>query len=364
MFVTRRRWSRVGWVFAGVLSCVGAVQGRSSDQPRLLTPADGPITQVLLAAPDAGAVHVQALAAVVRLLGSGVRYRVAAPDGAFGPVAEALRAAGARQVHHLPATARITPWVRDALFVLHGGNGLAWAPSALRRAGDASLAYWAARADSSLTLHPALALEGGNVVAYGRQVFVGGRSGAQARARVGLPSLAWHAVTNPGPGVDGPWAGRRQALYHLDLYFAAAGSPSAPVLLVGAVPTASYDLPSRVRGEAGLRAALDATAMTLVRAGFPVRRLPVLRIRDPEDGAPLLITYTNVLLDERAGRPVVHLPRYGAVLTQLSTLDGAAAAVYHDLGYAVEWYEGPLRALARAGGGLRCLVLETARGRD
>lgn len=314
---------------------------------------------MLLAAPDAGAVHVQALAGVARLFGGGVRYRVAAPDGAFAPVADALRAAGARDLVHLPVTARLTPWVRDALFVLRGPAGRAFAPADLRRAGDSGLARWAARSDPALTLHPVLPLAGGNLVAYGAWAFAGGRSAPHAL----LPGTRWQAVGGSGPPVAGPWAGRGQPLYHLDLYLAAVGAPAAPVLLVGAVPEPAAVALRRVRGEDALRTALDGVAAQLARAGFAVRRVPVARVRDPDDGAPLLVTYANVLVDERAGTPVVYLPRYGAALPQLTDLDGEAAAVYHDLGYAVVWYEGPLRALARAGGGLRCLVLETARGR-
>lgn len=304
--------------------------------------------------------HTQALVAVARLFGSQVRYRVVAPSATFAAVADALRGVGARDLMHIPAQSRTTPWVRDALVVVHTPGGPAWAPAAaLRRAGDAGIAAWAAGVDPQLTLRAALPVVGGNLVALGAHVFVGGRAG---RLTPAPPGADWHRVTSAGPPVQGPWAGHGQPLYHLDLYFAAAGAPAAPVLLVGAVPSPSAGPAGRVRDEDGLRAALDAVAAELVREGFAVRRVPVLRIRDPDDGAPLLVTYTNVLLDERNGRPVAYLPRYGAVLPGLAVLDGEAAAVYHDLGYAVVWYEGPLRAMARAGAGLRCLVLETARG--
>lgn len=363
MHRVRRRGGGAGRFLAACALWVASTGAPAADAPRLLSPADGPITEVLLAAPDAGAVHVQALAAVARVLGGAVRYRVVAPAPAFAPVGDALRAAGAQTVLHVPAPGPITPWVRDALFVLRMPTGLAWAPSgALRRAGDGAVAARAVHADPTITSHPSVPLEGGNVVAHGARVFVGGRAGRLAGARRALPGMDWHAVTSAGVRADGPWAGRGQALYHLDLYLAAAGSADAPVLLVGAVPPPAAAPGARLPGENTLRAALDATAAQLELAGFAVRRVPVARVRDPDDGAPLLISYTNVLLDTRAGTPVVYLPRYGAVLAGLEALDGMAAAVYHDLGYAVVWYEGPLRALARAGGGLRCLVLETARG--
>ncbi len=333
--------------------CAGAPSA-AVEPPQFLSPTNGPIAQLLLAAPNADPVHRLALAGVARLFGGQVRYRVVAPRETFAPIAEALRGAGAREVAHIPALARITPWVRDPVLVLRTPAGLAWAPAAtLDRAGDTDIVSWAARADPALTTHPALPFAGGNLVMHGAHVFVGGPADA-------LPA-DWRAVAS-GTLTPGPWAGRGQPLYHLDLYFAVVGPPAAPVLVVGAVPPPSAGLPGGVRGENELRAALDAVATDLMREGFAVRRVPVLRIRDPDDGAPLLVTYTNVLLDQRAGRPVVYLPRYGGVLPGLAALDGAAAAVFHDLGYAVVWYEGPLRALARAGAGLRCLVLETARG--
>ncbi|MHC5010661.1 MAG: hypothetical protein ACYTG6_06865, partial [Planctomycetota bacterium] len=92
----------------------------------------------------------------------------------------------------------------------------------------------------------------------------------------------------------------------------------------------------------------EAVAEQCRRLGYTVVRVPLLMLDADRSGAPIALSYTNVIQDERDGRHTVYLPTYG-----LPTLARAAAQTWRGIGYRVVEIDtlGP----GLNGGGLRCL---------
>ena len=102
----------------------------------------------------------------------------------------------------------------------------------------------------------------------------------------------------------------------------------------------------------------DALSATLSGRGFEVHRMPILFDASSESALPEadyrnilpypVLTYNNVLLEQRGADAVVYLPQY-----DLPTLDAAARRQWEALGYKVVPVTGyALSALY--GGALRC----------
>ncbi len=89
----------------------------------------------------------------------------------------------------------------------------------------------------------------------------------------------------------------------------------------------------------------DAAAEQLASAGFSVHRLPALVNR--ADG--WMITYNNVLIDEREGKKTVFMPVYG-----VAALDEEATHIYRRLGYTVATVD--VSGVFEEGGAVRCVA--------
>ncbi|MCA9504772.1 MAG: hypothetical protein H6748_21280 [Spirochaetaceae bacterium] len=266
----------------------------------------------------------------------------------------------------------------------------------------------------------ALEFEGGNVVADTRRIFVGANTirrnaiaadvaeaeiAARFEASLGAPVV----VVGPVP----------QPLAHLDMYLTPLGGdrvlladPGAGAAIAERLLEASPEsvarfeetvsawffadpavatLPGRdapieapdlsgatrraARDSARLAPLFDSLADALRARGLDVHRVPILlddparppasdRARDESSerpfAAPLdfpILTYNNVIQEEREGSRSVWLPHYG-----LAPLDRAAADAWRALGYRVVPIEGYATS-ALYGGALRCSAKVTERSR-
>ncbi|MEK6770517.1 MAG: hypothetical protein AABY62_02585 [Pseudomonadota bacterium] len=343
----------------------------------LLSPAEGEIREVLITVPEEdfagsepGAVLREALAGIVRALGPKVRYLVHAYPARERAVTALMRRHGARELRFLPsAHGHYTRWPRDMLLVQRGGVTDTWlAPRALGRRLDNSVALEIGQQLGRRVQTIDGAVAGGNLVTAGGWVFAGEdlligdhdhRPERRVIERLLAPGQRWRWVAMPGARDSrAVWQGKRQPLFHLDLFLTALAPAhdTKPAVLV-----ASPGLARRLLGQAP-RASdrdneYDGIAAALTADGFPVTRLPLLI--ESQGGEVSLLGHNNVLLEEPGPARRVFLPRYGGAL---AVLDEYAARVYRQHGYTIVWVEGPWRALARDLGGLRCLVLVTDRG--
>ena len=103
--------------------------------------------------------------------------------------------------------------------------------------------------------------------------------------------------------------------------------------------------PARVRSFERVRAQLEAL-------GYRCTEVPLLLLDPPRTGSSLVLSYTNVIQDERDGARTVYLPTY-----RLPRLDRVAKRVWRGLGFRVVSVDalGP----ALQGGALHCLSQAT-----
>jgi len=99
-----------------------------------------------------------------------------------------------------------------------------------------------------------------------------------------------------------------------------------------------------------LQERFDAVATLLAARGYQVRRVPAL-VNTSDDW---MITYNNVLIDQRDDGRSVYLPVYG-----LPALDQMAAAIYTGLGFDVRTVD--VSGVFTSGGALRCVANVTKR---
>lgn len=193
-----------------------------------------------------------------------------------------------------------------------------------------------------------LHLEGGNVVANDRMVFIGSNvldendcDDDDVQMPRELDRITGRPWTLIGTGMDTlPWD-------HVDMYMTPIGNN---VFLVGDTRMGRQLLdentPEHWRFACeDIDAKLDAVAKQLTDSSYRVLRVP--SVFDP--AGDWIITYNNVLMEERDGRKVVILPHY-----ELPKLDQAAARVYRELGYEVKTVN--VKHLFEFGGAVRCLV--------
>jgi hypothetical protein len=367
---------RLAALFAGIL--LWHAPPAHAEAPRLLTPADGAIREVLLTVPpedfvreEPSAALRRTLSGVARALGAEVRYLVHAYPAHAAAVTAILRTAGAREVRFIPsAFGHYTRWPRDMFLVQRATDAEAWlVPSELPRRLDASVPIEIAQ-----QLHRPLwrltgAGAGGNLVTAGDWVFAGedllldaDGSHEPARRKSLQDELAPHqnwqwVAMERATGEREIWHGRQQPLFHLD-FFVTALQPShagKPAVLV-ASPRLARRLLGQPQPWADRDSEYDRIAAGLKARGFPVTRLPLLLERAGEDMA--IVSHNNVLLAEDGPRRTAYLPRYGR---ELAPLDDYAAAIYRGHGYSVIWVDGSWYELAKELGSLRCLVQETRR---
>lgn len=301
----------------------------------------------------------------------------------------------------------ITVWPQDPFVVLAGEDEpVLLQPARFERGGDDRMAQALANARGWELRRSELLFEGGNLVSDERRIYIGAETirrnaiergesdlGIAARFEAELGREIW--VVGPLP----------QPVGHLDLVLTPLGDGA--VLL--ADPEWGADLaegadPAHVREfereserqffghpwiEAleqpdgkevrspeivGTTASVVDQSRTLASdfaqiareletRGLRVERIPFLgpKRAAPNDGPgrrgpgyPVL-SYNNVLLEERGGSRIVYLPLYG-----LPELDEAAANVWRELGYTPRPISG-LATTAMYGGSLRCAVKVLAR---
>lgn len=193
-----------------------------------------------------------------------------------------------------------------------------------------------------------LHLEGGNVVANDRMVFVGANvldendcDDDDVQMPRELDRITGRPWTLIGSAMDDlPWD-------HVDMYMTPIGNNTFLVgdtklgqrLLDGAA-VESFGFPC-----AEIQQKLDGVAKQLTDLSYRVQRLPI--VFDP--AGDWIITYNNVLMENRDGRNVVIMPTY-----DMPKLDQAAATIYRGLGYDVKTVN--VQHMYQYGGAVRCLV--------
>ena len=205
-------------------------------------------------------------------------------------------------------------------------------------------------------------LEGGNVVSNRRHVFLGANVLAEnsgvsvGELDAGLRHLSEREYLLLG-NADGrvPWL-------HADMYL----TPVSEELVLVASTFLGADLAGLPCGETeyatesadaeplleldacpdeAMEDRLDDVVSQLAEEGYRVDRLPALA----ETVESWMLTYNNVLMEERGGRRIVYMPYYG-----VSALDEAAASAYEREGLEVRPVD--VRGVYRLGGALRCTV--------
>ena len=205
-----------------------------------------------------------------------------------------------------------------------------------------------------------LHLEGGNLVANDRHVFVGanvlkdnadlGKEPAAVKREL-LASLGRPCILVGDDEQRTPWC-------HVDMYVTPIDDHT---VLVASTAVADMLVSSRAGFIDELAGLLDpedclsfltrrgnrfdAIAAQLAEYGYDVIRLPALA--DP--GEEWMVTYNNVLMEERDGRRIVYLPTY-----DLPVLDQAAEAVYRGLGFEIHRID--VSEVFQYGGAVRCLT--------
>jgi hypothetical protein len=208
-----------------------------------------------------------------------------------------------------------------------------------------------------------LHVEGGNIVSNGRHVFFGANVFFD---NAGLPEsqlaaeLEW-LLGRPYLSVGDelgkvPWS-------HVDMYLTPVGEDTVLV----ASPRLAYSLLSLdddcgedaeecdgfqngVCPSDAWQEQFDAVAALMRENGYRVYRVPAIaNVLDQ-----WMITYNNVLMDQRDGQRIVYMPVYG-----VPSLDRAASAIYRGLGLEVRTVD--VSAVFERGGALRCIVNVTRR---
>lgn len=212
-------------------------------------------------------------------------------------------------------------------------------------------------------LDSALHVEGGNVVANKRHVFIGANiledneEIAQRDLVDEMERLAGreYVLVSDRSG-QVPWC-------HVDMYM----TPVTEDIAIVASPRMALNLMSTDAEEEEqtvdrlfsdtcvadpVQRRFDDVAAFMRRRGYRVYRLPAI-IDVPDES---MITYTNVIMDRRDGRRIIYMPIY-----HIPDLDDAAAALYHSLGFEVRTVD--VSEIYPLGGAVRCLVNVTQRRR-
>lgn len=203
-----------------------------------------------------------------------------------------------------------------------------------------------------------LRLEGGNVVATRQHAFIGVnviddnpdvsyQDGSLLRL---LDDITGRSVVPVRADDDDvPWC-------HVDMYLAPVddrtlllGDMNLGLSLLGYGPpgdcAADENEPLTIDASTWVPEQLDEIAARMSRLGFHVGRLPTLV--DPEGS--WMVTYTNVLMEQRDGHRRVLMPTY-----DFPALDDYAAKTYADLGFEVSRID--VSSLYENGGAIRCIV--------
>jgi hypothetical protein len=221
--------------------------------------------------------------------------------------------------------------------------------------GDLSVARALARWDPSLrVVESPLHVEGGNVLLTRGHVITGPLTVLDNAARLGADPAAVRGMLATAFDrrlVVVESADPRLAEEHVDMYLSVVGDRR---LLLGdprlALACDSLDGPLQELGtfdprtQVELAAEYDRIAARLRSEGFSVARVPILHATDG-----IVVTWNNAVVEERDGRRVAYVPRYG-----LPDLDAAAHACWRREGFEVR----PVSAerVVVLGGSVRCVT--------
>lgn len=204
-----------------------------------------------------------------------------------------------------------------------------------------------------------LHLEGGDLVANNRHVFLGvnvledneklGRKRCEIKREL-LDRLGRDPVIIGEETGGVPWE-------HVDMYLTPAddrtllvASPTVALILLFGDPGFSVEMDNAPGPGPLLRDLIechddhDAVADQLAAYDYEIVRLPGLA-----SASDWMISYNNVLMEERDGRRIVYMPVY-----QIARLDQAAEAIYRSLGFEVRRID--VSGVYQWGGALRCMV--------
>lgn len=194
---------------------------------------------------------------------------------------------------------------------------------------------------------PGLILEGGNVLATGKHVLVGGNAIVENAVKTS-PEQALSELSRtfrPRVLLIGDASGL-PPVGHIDMFITVVGEDHLLVgcprlakrIMENADDTSREALDERLfitpdmpepKGPDFTPARIerfDAVALSLNRAGYRVDRLPYVDSR----GGDFIISYNNVIQETVDGARVVYMPIYG-----IAALDNAARKTYEELGFRV-----------------------------
>jgi len=279
-----------------------------------------------------------------------------------------LASSGGRELNLLDAGMPVTIWARDRTIARQqaGWNG----PLELFTPGLAdfydqtkenellvSEILWIAHLGETFW-HSGLRVEGGNIVSNSRHVFIG--MNVLSENSRGMDAASTQRLLQTFTGrpylLIGDAAGR-VPWDHLDMYVTPVGSDT---ILVGS-PALGADLagvpcdeqsafdsvPADVAAcpSDALQARFDDVADQFRSLGYAVSRTPMLC--NPQEG--WMVTYNNVLIEERAARGIVYMPVY-----RIPLLDEIAEVIYENLGFEVRTVD--VSGIYVSGGALRCVA--------
>ncbi|MEO1492908.1 MAG: hypothetical protein AAFV19_12215 [Pseudomonadota bacterium] len=292
---------------------------------------------------------------------------------------------GPTRIVNAPPELDFSLWVQD-VFAIRAGIPRLVMPAEFDRYHDLKAAAFLADAAGLATERLDYAFEGGNVLACDDWLLIGGDGvgpdGADAHAlaaaldphRTPVVLECAEALpaeqTRPIPGQGAGWTetlyhceflGRRQPLFHIDLFVAPAGRTGAgqPQFLVGC-PRMGAEMLGHALPEHALAPAFDEIAAQLEAAGAAVLRNPMPLIWvddvDKRHRTWFHLPVNNVLVEDcgPAGRHVL-LPCFAQDdWSELDLIDAANRALWERLGFTVQPIP-DLLPLAENRGALHCM---------
>jgi hypothetical protein len=348
-----------------LLIAVDGAGRRPTSSGPILSECDGEITELVIQyEPSAREIVGLAYRDFLGWLESDVTVYVVCPSA--NAFAELVASVGRVKCKLLPLIADhpMTSWARDRWLAFApstpDGPMTLWSPR-----GEAAASVWPARAgdariaiDTAAALSPAvlalkspLYFDGGDFLADGKNVFVVPRV-----LQLNLQRTV--ADRDEFLNMLSKDLKRRVVLldrapdHHAGMFMMSVGNNT---ILVGDPGLGSQyvaeepdfmKLPGGADSTLDTQKLFDAVARQCVDSGYRVVRIPLV----PASDGRTLVTYVNVIIDERRGRRIVYLPYYrGAEL-----LNDAARHVWENLGYEVRPVD--CTQTFRHFGGLHCLV--------
>lgn len=287
-----------------------------------------------------------------------------------------------RPVTLLSVNREITVWARDRMIAARTGPEVTllvpevWATGETERQNDAEAipeaVQQAATPPVTVRTFP-LGIEGGNLLASRTHLLVG-RNAVHENVHPTLMTPehvveALRAAFGKPVIVVGETFEDNLPAEHLDMYMTVVADDTVivgrRVVLAARNPSPRTARPLLVSGDGNDQAAeteeeaetakdpdpCDLVAAEMAGRGFRVLRIPI----HPDPGGEHFVTFNNALLEERAGRRIAYVPRYG-----MPDLEHEARLVYARAGYEVRFVD--VRRIYALEGAVRCLANVLKRG--